>query len=198
MKDLLEGYGLNVIITRGEDELVEYYGENSRVAKGYEANAKYVISIGFTYGEGRSGLESYHGIQSSNHLTNSIMYYLREHYGIEGSSSYTSETSVPGVFSTFSSEGDDGRLVYDSNFLFREAGGKATFAGQMDTRSQQNEAYSEANGMQGMEFDFACLSDSDDVRSYQENKETMIRGIVEGFADALDLSPAMRRKGRDT
>ena len=66
MKDLLEGYGLNVIITRGEDELVEYYGENSRVAKGYEANAKYVISIGFTYGEGRSGLESYHGIQSSN------------------------------------------------------------------------------------------------------------------------------------
>ena len=40
-------------------------------------------------------------------------------------------------------------------------------AGQMDTRSQQNEAYSEANGMQGMEFDFACLSDSDDVRSYQ-------------------------------
>lgn len=188
MKDLLEGYGLNVIITRGEDELVEYYGENSRVAKGYEANAKYVISIGFTYGEGRSGLESYHGIQSSNHLTNSIMYYLREQYGIEGSSSYTSETSVPGVFSTFSSEGDDGRLVYDSNFLFREAGGKATFAGQMDTRSQQNEAYSEANGMQGMEFDFACLSDSDDVRSYQENKETMIRGIVEGFADALDLS----------
>ena len=187
-KDLLEGYGLNVIITRGEDELVEYYGENSRVAKGYEADAKYVISIGFTYGEGRSGLESYHGIQSSNHLTNSIMYYLREHYGIEGSSSYTSETSVPGVFSTFSSEGDDGRLVYDSNFLFREAGGKATFAGQMDTRSQQNEAYSEANGMQGMEFDFACLSDSDDVRSYQENKETMIRGIVEGFADALDLS----------
>ena len=167
---------------------MEYYGENSRVAKGYEANAKYVISIGFTYGEGRSGLESYHGIQSSNHLTNSIMYYLREHYGIEGSSSYTSETSVPGVFSTFSSEGDDGRLVYDSNFLFREAGGKATFAGQMDTRSQQNEAYSEANGMQGMEFDFACLSDSDDVRSYQENKETMIRGIVEGFADALDLS----------
>lgn len=116
------------------------------------------------------------------------MYYLREQYGIEGSSSYTSETSVPGVFSTFSSEGDDGRLVYDSNFLFREAGGKATFAGQMDTRSQQNEAYSEANGMQGMEFDFACLSDSDDVRSYQENKETMIRGIVEGFADALDLS----------
>ena len=58
----------------------------------------------------------------------------------------------------------------------------------MDTRSQQNEAYSEANGMQGMEFDFACLSDSDDVRSYQENKETMIRGIMEGFADALDLS----------
>ena len=163
-------------------------GENSRVAKGYEANAKYVISIGFTYGEGRSGLESYHGIQSSNHLTNSVMYYLREQYGIEGSSSYTSETSVPGVFSSFSSEGDDGRMIYDSNFLFREAGGKATFAGQMDSRSEQNAQYSDANGMQGMEFDLACLSDADDVANYKENKAVMIQGIVEGLADALDLT----------
>ncbi|MEI3147913.1 MAG: hypothetical protein V8T10_08275 [Merdibacter sp.] len=55
-------------------------------------------------------------------------------------------------------------------------------------RAASRTTHSEANGMQGMEFDFACLSDSDDVRSYQENKETMIRGIVEGFADALDLS----------
>ena len=188
MQQLLEKYGLNVILARGEDELVEYYGENSRVAKGYEANAKYVISIGFTYGEGRSGLESYHGIQSSNHLTNSVMYYLREQYGIEGSSSYTSETSVPGVFSSFSSEGDDGRMIYDSNFLFREAGGKATFAGQMDSRSEQNAQYSDANGMQGMEFDLACLSDADDVANYKENKAVMIQGIVEGLADALDLT----------
>ena len=84
--------------------------------------------------------------------------------------------------------GGAGKLFGGAGKTAVEAGGKATFAGQMDSRSEQNAQYSDANGMQGMEFDLACLSDADDVANYKENKAVMIQGIVEGLADALDLT----------
>ena len=49
MKEQLESYGLTVVlISRGEEEVVEYYGENCRASKGYQANANYLIAIGFS------------------------------------------------------------------------------------------------------------------------------------------------------
>ena len=187
MKAQLESYGLKVLISRDKEEVVEYYGENSRASKGYEADANYLIGIGFTYGSGHAGIETYHGIQSSTHLTNDILYCLLQNYGIEGSQTYTSQTSVHGVFSSSAVEGDDGRTVYDGMPVFRESGGKATLTGQYNERSAANQIYAQENGMQGIELDLACLSDEEDTQFYKDNKETIIRGLSEGFINALDV-----------
>lgn len=191
MKEQLESYGLRVLITRGKEEVVEYYGEDSRASQGYEADANYIIGIGFTYGSGHVGIESYHGIQSSPRLTNDIMYYLQQTYDIAGSTTYASQTSVAGVFSSSAVQGEDERSVYDGMPIFRESGGKATLAGQYSERSADNLIYAQENGMQGIEFDLACLSDEDDTTFYQENKDTIIRGLCEGFAHALKVEDAM-------
>ena len=190
MKEQLESYGLRVLLARGEEEVVEYYGENSRASKGYEANANYIISIGFTYGSGHAGIETYHGVQSSSRLSNDLMYYLLKTYAIAGSTTYTSQTNIAGIFSSSYAEGDDGRSVYDSMPVFRESGGKATLAGQYNERSSANQIYAHANGMQGIELDLACVSDEDDVKNYEKNKETIIHGLSEGFVYALGIDPA--------
>ena len=41
--------------------------------------------------------------------------------------------------------------------------------------------------MQGIEIDLACLSDEEDTQFYKDNKETIIRGLSEGFINALDV-----------
>ena len=81
--------------------------------------------------------------------------------------------------------------MYDGMPIFRESGGKATLAGQYSERSADNLIYAQENGMQGIEFDLACLSDEDDTTFYQENKDTIIRGLCEGFAHALKVEDAM-------
>ena len=40
--------------------------------------------------------------------------------------------------------------------------------------------------MRAIEFDLACVSDKEDVSYYEKNKETIIRGIVEGFVKTLE------------
>lgn len=187
LKEHLEQYGLRVILSRGSDELVEYYGKDGRAAKGYQAKAKYVISLGFVSGENRKGLESYHSYWSSPHLTNDIMYDIQQHSDIKGSTVSSSETSVNGVFSSYLIKGEDGRTIYDGNTMFREGGGKATFAGQMDERSRANAAYAQSNGMQGIEFALANVSDASDVKAYQKQKQDMLKAIADGFAHALDV-----------
>ena len=130
MKDLLEGYGLNVIITRGEDELVEYYGENSRVAKGYEANAKYVISIGFTYGEGRSGpgkLSRHPVVESSDQQHHVLSARALWHRGLFVL--YLGDERAGRVLHVQQRKGTTAVSSMTAISLFREAGGKATFDG---------------------------------------------------------------------
>lgn len=187
MKEYLESYGLKVLLARGEQEVVEYYGENSRASKGYQNDANYLISVGFTYGSGHAGIETYHGIQSSSRLTNGIMYYLLQTYGIKGSTTYTSLTNVAGIFSSSATQGEDGRTVYDAMPVFRESGGKATLTGQYNENSKQNAMYADENGMQGIELDLACLSDEDDLQNYKKNKETIIKGLCEGFLSTLGI-----------
>ncbi len=189
MKEKLESYGLVVLLARDEEEVVEYYGEDCRASKGYAADANYLISIGFTYGSGHEGIETYHGVQSSTHLTNDLMYYLLKNYDIEGSSTYTSQTSIAGIFSSSYTEGEDGRNVYDSMPVFRESGGKATLAGSYNEQSKENSMYAQENGMLGIELDLACLSEEDDVAFYKENKTTIIEGLCEGFVYALGIDP---------
>ena len=114
------------------------------------------------------------------------MYYLLKNYNIEGSSTYTSQTNVKGIFSSYTTQGDDGRSVYDGMPVFRESGGKATLTGQMNAQSKANQMYADVPGMQAIEFDLACVSDKEDVSYYEKNKETIIRGIVEGFVKTLE------------
>lgn len=189
MKEKLESYGLTVLLARDEEEVVEYYGENCRASKGYAADANYLISIGFTYGSGHEGIETYHGVQSSTRLTNDLMYYLLKNYEIEGSSTYTSETNIAGIFSSSYAKGEDGRNVYDSMPIFRESGGKATLTGSYNEQSKENSMYAQENGMQGIELDLACLSEKDDVAFYKENKTMIIEGLCEGFVYALGIDP---------
>src|SRR5699024_2049441 len=64
---------------------------------------------------------------------------------------------------------------------------KSTRSSSQMKRRSTNQIYAEENGMQGIELALACLSDEEDTQFYKDNKETIIRGLSEGFINALDV-----------
>lgn len=187
MKKQLESYGLRVEISKkSAKETAKYiYGDDGRLAVGYQKNAKYYLYLRMNSMESDTsvkGVEIFHSSYTSSTLANKIMYALEKKLSMKGSP-YTSETTMGIRKSPLT---DDG---YDLYANLRESGGRATMAGKGTPNSiKDNKSFVDANGMNAMEIDFAYISNKDDAANWKKNKTKIADETAKAFAQAIKAS----------
>ncbi|MDQ0359721.1 hypothetical protein [Breznakia pachnodae] len=197
LKTKLEEKGLKVLILRGEDEVISTYGEDGRIAKAYEVNAKYYFRLGFSSDEtspSLNGFNIFHSSHSTGMLASQIGYDLPKNTGknlVGDTIHMRSGDSTQGVISSGVNAGDiDGREVYDSDLYIRESGGKATQAGMYSENSQEGTAsFSKDNlyGINTLNIYFCYFSNSDNATYWKNSKETIVDSVANSIAVYLDL-----------
>lgn len=186
MKDELEKHGLRVEITKSsaKEQAKPAYGEDGRLANGYKKHARYYLYLRFNtqVDDSISGVEIWHSAYSSPTLGKNIMYGLEKKLKMSGSA-YTNAEN-PGVVS--SSLTNDG---YDTNSNLREAGGRATMAGKgSENAIKENQSFVNADGMQGLEIDFAYVTNKEDADNWKKNGEKIARQAAASFASGINAA----------
>lgn len=187
MKKELEGYGLRVELTKSSAKQTpaSIYGDDGRLAVGYQKNAKYYLTLRFNTWDADdsiAGVEMWYSSYAGPNLANKILYGLEKNLNMKGSP-YTSGTTM-GIREC--GRTDDG---FDNLPNLRESGGRATMAGKIsDTAKTENKAFADANGMNALEIDFAYISNADDAANWKKNKEKIVKQTAASFAEAIKAS----------
>lgn len=186
MKEELEKHGLRVEIAKNsaKEQPKPAYGEDGRLADGYKKHARYYIYLRFNTNpdESVSGVEIWHSAYSSPTLGKHIMYGLEKQLGMNGSA-YT-DANNPGVGASPLISGG-----YDMYSNIREAGGRATMAGKgSENARKENQSFVNADGMQGIEIDFAYVTNKEDAENWLKNKEKIARQAAASFAGGINAA----------
>lgn len=189
-EELEKNYGLRVMITKNSaKEEGKAYGEDGRIAKGYQHHAKYYLLLRFNNfaSDDYRGFEIMHSAYCSKTLARNITYNLEKNLNLTLSELYG--TKDPGIVSCLLAEGKDGKLIYDSNLYIRESGGRGTLAASYsDTSSEANASFKDKNGMLGLEIDFAYISNKADANQWKQSKDKIIQETAKGFAEGINVS----------
>lgn len=185
IKKQLEQHGLRVAISRSskDEDALPAYGKDGRLAKAYEKQAKYYISLRFNKSETTSmrGIEVWHSSHASDVLGKNIVYGLQENLGMMTSNYIDNEGTGVG-----SSPVDKG--YFDSNIYLRETGGKATFAAMYsDLSKEENIFFKDSYGMNAIEIDLGYVSNSEDAEFWKAHKEEITKQIADSFAQGIGL-----------
>ena len=186
MKEELEQHGLRVEITKSDasEQPKPAYGKDGRLADGYQKHARYYIYLRFNTNpdENVSGVEIWHSAYSSPTLGKNIMYGLEKKLKMSGSA-YT-DANNPGVGASPLISGG-----YDMYSNIREAGGRATMAGKgSENARKENQTFVDADGMQGLEIDFAYVSNKEDAAYWLKNGEKISKQAAASFASGINAS----------
>ena len=192
MKKELESYGLRVEITKdSKDQVIETYGEDGRLSKGYKKQAKYYLFLRFNANPSSeaNGMEIWHSSYSSATLARNMMYYMEKDKVVKAGSLYYTNPSWPGIVTTSLTQGRlDNETIYDLNLQLRESGGRATLAGRYSqTSAEANKSFKDANGMQGVELDFAYITNEEDAANWKKNKEKIVKSCAKAFALSINV-----------
>lgn len=190
LQEKLEALGLRVAISKEkQDEIISYYGENSRMEKAYASHARYYIELGMNSATSTSyrGMEFYHSNYASETLANAIMYAMKKNTSLEPSNMYTWIERSEGVTNSALSEGIDGNKIYDVLPSLRESGGLGTGAASFSVTAQENASFAKENrqGMNALSFNLLYLTNSEDVAIWKENKDTIINELANAFARGI-------------
>ena len=194
MKKELESYGLRVEITKnGKDEVISTYGDEGRLAKGYQKHAKYYLFLRFNanaVSTDSKGMEIWHSSYSSPTLARNIMYQMAEvDKVVNPSALYYDDYDWQGIVSSNVVAGRlDNEQIYDINLQLRESGGRATLTGKYsETSRDENKSFVNADGMMALELDFGYITNSEDAKNWKDNKEKIVRSCAKAFALGINV-----------
>ncbi|MDF9823794.1 N-acetylmuramoyl-L-alanine amidase [Breznakia sp. PF5-3] len=193
LKEKLEAKGLKVLILRDENEKIDTYGKNGRLAKAYQVRAKYYIRLGFAE-DGDSNLHGFnifYSEHSTKMLASQIGYDFGKKTKLEGSTIYMGVNDDVGVISAGLVESElDGRSVYDGDLYVRETGGKATQAGMYSEHAKEGTAsFAKDNiyGMNAINLYFGFISNKSDITYWKEEKELIIDVLANSITTYLNI-----------
>lgn len=190
LKEKLEEQGLKVLITREQEEELNSYGEEGRLAKAYASNAKYYIKLTFSESElNYSGLDITYSAHASTAFASQILYELSKNNDISLCSVYSLNTD--GLISPTVIEGMDGRTVYDLNLTIRESGGKATGASYYSENASSGTgsfAKDNTHGMYTLVIDLGYLSNDSDASYWINNKEEYMQALSDAILSYVSFS----------
>lgn len=183
LKEKLEAKGLRVLVLRDNETPINVFGEDGRIAKGYEADAKYYIQLNLLYSGYKSdvGATMIYSNFSSNRIATSIMKALNEQTSLKASN-YSSGHNIDGVYRT--------QLVdnLDLMNIIRETGGKFTGAGiNEDFKELNGFAKDIRKGMQTVVVEYGYLNDDETFATWKNEKEAIIEATYEGILSGLGI-----------
>lgn len=183
LKEKLEALGLRVLITRSSNtDIVNSYGLEGRLHKGYQAQAKYYLDIQMMSAANPStrGTQVIYSSYSSNRLASTVYNSLIE----DTSLITTGNGKNPGILAS-------GRLNdYDGRMMIRESGGRILAAGTFSEKAEsENGSFAKDSrfGMQALTLEYAYLSNSEDMAVWDSEMELIAEKTAEGFARYLRI-----------
>ncbi len=186
IKDELEKYGLKVLITRNDEtEVVDTYGENGRLYRAYQVDAKYYFDLQMRVASNPNikGTQIVHSSFTSNKMATAIFNYLVDNTDLV-STGYTGSGKIPGVLASGTIDGYDGRMV------IRESGGRILEAGTFSELAQQENASfakNERNGLQTFTIEYIYLTNPDEAKAWQENYQEYGKKTAEAILSYLNV-----------
>ncbi|WP_416325473.1 N-acetylmuramoyl-L-alanine amidase [[Eubacterium] hominis] len=194
MKKELESYGLRVEITKSDkDEVIATYGDEGRLAKGYQKHAKYYLFLRFNVDVSTTdtkGMILQHSNYSSPTLARNMMYHMTQADDVvEANALFYNDYSWPGVYSSNLIAGSlDNELIYDVNLNLRESGGRATQAGRYsETSKTENKSFVNADGMQAIEIDFGYITNQSDATNWKQHRKEIVTSCAKAFALGINV-----------
>lgn len=193
LKQALEEKGLKVLVLRKEDQVIGTYGEDGRLALAYKVKAKYYIRLAFMADANTSfrGYTLYHSSHSTDMLAARIGYDFSKTIEIPPTTIYMGSMDTPGVIESSQVRSAlDNRDVYDADLWLRESGGKATQAGMFSKNTIEGTAsFAKDNihGMNAIHIFFGYLSNKEDVKYWDDNKQNIVEILANSIAVYLSL-----------
>ena len=181
LKDDLTAMGLKVLLARTDDEVVNSYGVDGKLYRGYQAHCRYYIDINQMAANNTNyrGTKIYYSNYSSNKLAMSVLKSI-----IENTSLVTTDTSLlSGALTT--------SLVdeFDGNKMIRESGGKILKAGVFSEKSAENASFNKDNiyGMQTISIAYIYLTNLEDVTIWNDEIDNIAYQTALGIAQYLRI-----------
>lgn len=179
LKQEFEKAGLKVLLTRGEDEVVNTYDLDGRLHRAYLSQAKYYIEVQLTGNNNPNvyGSQIAYSSYSSPRLASAVFRYIIENTNLQ-STGVSGTGNIPGVVPSGRASGYDGRMV------IRESGGKALAAATFSEKAQQENgsfALDNRRGMQTLTIEYIYLTHPESAQAWQSDYENYAKQTVDGF-----------------
>jgi N-acetylmuramoyl-L-alanine amidase len=176
----LESMGLKVLLTRTGTEVVDSYGVDGRLYKGYNANCRYYIEIGQKAASNSNyrGTKIYYSAHASNKLGSIISKQLINNTSLLMVGSANNGVEATGLY--------DG---YDGMKMIRESGGIALNAGTFSEQSELNASFNKDNifGMHTITIEYIYLTNVEDVEVWNNEIENIAKETANGIAKYLGI-----------
>ncbi len=185
LKNEFEKYGLNVLLTRGEDEAVNTYNEDGRLNRAYDSQAKYYIEVQLVGSDNSNalGTQIVYSSYSSPRLASAVFRQLIENTRLQ-STGVSGTGNIPGVVPSGRANGFDGRMV------IRESGGKALTAATFSEKAQEENsefALNNRRGIQTLTIEYIYLTHPSSVEYWLDEYELYAQQTVQGFVNYFQL-----------
>lgn len=184
LKQEFEKYGLNVLITRDQDETVNTYDIDGRLYRAYANQAKYYLEIQMvgSNNENIVGTQIIYSSYTSPRLASSVFKQLIENTRLQ-STGISGAGNIPGVLPSGRANGFDGRKV------IRESGGKALTAATYSKISEENAAFALNNrrGIQTLTLEYLYLTHQPSAEYWLQEYELYAEQTVKGFINYFQL-----------
>ncbi|OCN04530.1 hypothetical protein A4S06_02645 [Erysipelotrichaceae bacterium MTC7] len=193
LKEKLEAKGLKVLVLRNDSDAIDTYGRDGRLAKAYEAGAKYYfrLALDSDVSSDASGFNIFYSGHASNMFAARIGYDFHQKTGLKGCTVYMKSTDEVGVIQSNLLAGLlDERTVYDSDLWIRESGGRATQAGLYSENTKKGTAsfaYNNPYGMNSLHIYFGFVSNKNDANTWKEQKDQIITSLANSISTYLQL-----------
>ena len=183
LKEKLEAMGLKAELSRDSDEVVNSYGEDGRLERGYSKNARYFLNLEMksAVNPNLRGTDIVYSSYSSNRMAATVLKSIVENTSLIPAREITGTAS-----STVT--GEDG-LAYDGHKMIRESGGRILGAGMYSESSRENASFAADNrrGMQALTIQYAFLSSPQDAQVWTSQQDQIAQATAEGIAKALRI-----------
>ena len=176
----LQEAGLKVAILKDSfDDPILYYGQDGVAHRAYRNNAKYLIHLDMYIDTTTTGV--FYSNYTGNDFARAIFTRL-----MSDTSLFESEDKLRNCTTVTSSLLNDD-MLYDQDWVIREAGGAVLGAGRFSQTSTANAAFAKDRiyGINTVDLVFINIKDKEQVDSWLANKAKAAEAIAQGIIDYL-------------
>ncbi len=184
IKTQLESSGINVLILKSSAaDATDFYGENGLLQAAYNSRACYMINLDFA--QLQLGSQVHYSLYSSSDMAACIETSLA---AVSGLNMNSTPLLAGNAADDYQYDVSGTKVAYDEFYEIREAGGQQLLAGTISSNSQRNASFAAGNpiGLQAVTVYFGSINNADEVKFYNNNKDSLAAAVAAGFVSYLN------------